>query len=206
MNASLFFFLDSLRDRSRRRQALSAFLILTFSLSWGWTWLAPAHPAPGEMTHSLFFKTQSNILTFELLIGQRPLTHRGSGMMRLLFSFSLYAHQVAATETRVTFTWRTHVLDVCRFVSKILTKKRLHSIFKMLNRGGIARCICGILWNTTLDTWQRQCSAFIKKRWKEIRAKLRNAFFFYLHFPGEEQNLANIMSLFQQCADRQIHI
>lgn len=73
MNASSFFFsffFDSLHDRSRRRQALSAFLILTFSSSWGWTWLAPAHPAPGEMTHSLFF--QNTVKYFDLWASDWP--------------------------------------------------------------------------------------------------------------------------------------
>lgn len=209
-NERLPFFFDSLHDRSRRRQALSAFLILTFSLSWGWTWLAPAPPAPGEMTHSLFFKTQSNILTFELLIGQRPLTHRVSGMIRLILTaLVLFFTARSSGCCRKRHAWPLQdepTFWMCvRFVSEIIKEKRLHSIFKMLDRGGITQCICEILWNASLDTWQRQCSAFRKKGQKRYERNFKMHFFFLnLHFPGGEQNLANFMSLIQQCADRHI--
>lgn len=140
MNASLFF--DSLHYRSRRRQALSAFLILTFSLSWGWTWLAPAPPAPGEMTHSLFFKTQSNILTFELLIGQRPLTHRVSGMIRLILTalvlfFTARSSGCCRRDTRDLYKTNPRSRCVCVMSQKSSRKKGYIPFSRCLTEVGL---------------------------------------------------------------------
>lgn len=203
-------FFDSLHDRSRGRQALSAFLILTFSSSWGWTWLAPAHPAPGEMTHSLFF-FQNTVKYFDLWASDWPTSSYTQSLWHDTAHLNGSCSLFRCTLIRLLpqrHAWPLHdepTFWMCVVLSqKSSPKKRLHSIFKMLDRGGITRCSCVTLWNAILDTWQRQCSAFRKKRPKETRAKLRNAFFFFFCIFQVKDKI--FMSLFQQCADRQTDI
>lgn len=181
MNASSLFFFDSLHDRSCRRQALSAFLILTFSSSWGWTWLAPAHPAPGEMTHSLWASDwPTSSYTQSLWHDTAHLNGSCS-----LFCWSGCCRR----DTRDLYMTNPRSGCVSFFPQKSSPKKGYIPFSRCLTEVGLHDAF---VWLCETQRWTRgsvnvQCLE--KKGQKRYERNFEMYFFFFLHFPGEGQNL-----------------
>lgn len=175
-NERLPFFFDSLHDRSRRRQALSVFLILTFSLSWGWTWLAPAPPALGEMTHSLFFKTQSNILTFELL--------RVSGMIRLILTalvlfFTARSSGCCRRDTRDLYKTNPRSRCVCILSQKSSRKKGYIPFSRCLTEVGLHNAFARFCETQVWTRGSVNVQRLEKKKVKRDTSETSKCFFFF---------------------------
>lgn len=203
-----FFFFDSLHDRSRRRQALSAFLILTFSSSWGWTWLAPAHPAPGEMTHSLFF--QNTVKYFDLWASDWPTSSYTQSLWHDTAHLNGSCSLFRCTLIRLLpqrHAWPLHdepTFWMCVVLSQKSSPKNGYVPF--------SRCLTEVglhdafVWLCETQLWTRgsvnvQCSE--KKKVKRDTSETSKSFFFFCIFQVMDKIF---MSLFQQCADRQIDI